>query len=635
MKTTDKPIDIMDDKNQDTDAPIQTPEKEALAQRVQMLLRGSYEAKDQMDLMNKWAKFDDYKHGIQNVPSSPEQPGSTTNIIIQTIESQISDLTDKPLAIEAKGREPGDHMFSDDCQHMLEFVMDKNQFPVKLDISEHDRLELGTTIVKVYFDSEALDKKGLPSFEIISPANFFPDPKWTASHLLQEGEFQIHAVPRALSWIRRKWPKLGKYVKRQVSFPYDPALQIEATKTDEVSPITSQKAMVVECYLKDDNGELYSLTVANNILLEDSREVLKGKKLQRRNMFPFVAIPCYAQRGTGWGQGDVEILIPTQDLINEMDDQIRMAARMMGNPQIAYGMNIGKGFNDRKWTNAAGLRVPMRDVSAFKVIEPVPVSRDVVQRREKAFEEANIISGRPDVNRGEAPGQITAASAIMALQQAGQKTVVHKARMWKEGWKQVLGLLYDEMVDNWDEPFWIRIDGHKTDYQFMDPSQLQNVPIMAPNLSPSENESSIKPLMNEPQPIMDENKQPMMHPPMPMMGQDAPMMDELGNPMYHPPQPMMMPPKPMTRTAEFDLELAIGDGLPSDKSFIYQTLIDLSKVAINGQPVISWQELRDYLRDQVGIPLMDDDKVAPPPMPGQPSLPGQTPQLQLMQGGAH
>lgn len=603
MKRTDKPIDILDENNQSTAALIQSPEKDALAQRVQELLRSSYDAKEQMDLMNKWAKFDDYKHSIQNVPQSPEQPGSTTNIIHPIIESEISDLTDKPLAIEAMGREPGDHMYADDVQHMLEFIVDKNQFPVKLDVSEHDRLELGTTIIKVYYDAEALDRKGLPSFEIVSPANFFPDPKWTAAHLLQEGEFQIHAVPRSLSWFRRKFPKLGKYVKRQISFPYDPTLDIPTTRTDEVSPITSGKAMAVECYLKDEQGETYCLTVANNILLEDSREVLKGKRLQRRNLFPFVAIPCYGQRGTGWGQGDIELLINTQDLINELDDQIRMAARAMGNPQIAIGMNAGKGFNERKWTNAAGLRIPLRDVAAFRVIPPVPVSADVVNRREKGFEEANIISGRPDVNRGESPGQgITAASAIIALQQAGQKVVVHKAKMWKEGWARVLELLYDEMVTNWDEPMWIRINGDKPDFKFVDPSQLQNTQVMVPNLNPQDGEDSIKPLMDDPEPMLDENQQPVM--------------DEMQ-------QPMMHSPKPMTRTAEFDLKLAIGDGLPSDKAFIYQTLIDLCKVVINGMPVISWKEIRTYLRDQVGIPLDDDDQVQPPQFP-----------MQLPQGGA-
>lgn len=603
----DKPQDIMDSNNIETDIPKQTEAQTRLAERVQTLLRGSFDAKEQMDLMNNWAMYDDYKHGRQNAPQSPEHPGSVTNIIHPIIEGQISDLTDKPFSTIAEGREPGDHLYSDDVQHAMDFVLEKNQFPVKLDISEHDRTELGTTIIKVYYDSDALDGKGLPSFEIISPPNFFPDPKWTASYLLQDGEFNAHAVPRPLSFIRRKYPKWGKYVVRETTFPFDPSLDIPTVNTDEVEVDVSQKALLIEAYLKDANGELYSVTVANHIVLEDSREVLKGqtdsegkpKKLQRRNQFPFVAIPCYIQRGTGWGQGDVELLIPTQDLINDLDDQIRMNARMMGNPQIVVGQGAGKGFDNRKWTNKAGLRIPMRDSNAWSIVPAVPVSSDVPNRREKAFEEANIISGRPDVNRGEAPGQVTAAAAILALQQAGQKTVLHKAKMWKQGWSLVLGLLYDEMIDNWDEPMWVRINGNELDYKFIDPTKLRQAPVMVPNLTGEGD--YLKPLMDT----------------VPMMQGEQPMVDEMGTP--------MMQMEPMTRNAEFDLSLNIGDGLPSDKTFIYQTMVEMSNKMIEGKPVVTWQEFRDYLRDQVGMQLGNDESVMAPMQPGMPQLPGGAP----------
>lgn len=607
-KVDDKPIDTIDDKNTETNEAPQTEEQKALARRVQDLFKGSYEAKDQIDLMERWATYDEYKHNHQNPKQNEEHPGSVTNIIHPIIEGQISDLTDKPFSTVAEGREPGDDMFAEDVQNAMDFVLDRNQFSVKLDISEHDRLELGTTIIKTYFDSEALGGKGLPTFEIVSPANFFPDPKWTAAHLLQEGEFVIHAVPRPLSWIRAKFPKLGKFVKREITCPYDPDLDTQNFKTDEVSPVTSEKALLIECYMRDANGEVYCVHVANHIVLEESREVLKDKKLQRRDMFPFVAIPCYTQRGTGWGQGDVELLIPTQDLINDLDDQIRMNARLMGNPQIVVGRGAGKGFDMRKWTNKPGLRIPMVDSNAFNVIQGVPVSRDVPQRREKAFEEANIISGRPDVSRGEAPGGITAASAIMALQQAGQKTTLHKAKMWKVGWKNVLELLYDDAIENWDEPMWVRINGDKPDYKFIDPTSLKKAPIMVPNMNPLEGEDNIKQLTDT----------------VPVMDGEIPLMDDMGSP--------IMQTIEMTREAEFDLSLNIGDGFPSDKKFQYQMMIENSKVIIEGRPVISWQEYRDFLRNDIGMQLGTDQSMTPPMPPVAPPMPVQPP-LQMIPGG--
>lgn len=631
MKTTEKPIDITDIKNESADKFEQSPEKLALALRIQTLFKGAYEAKDQMNLMETWAKCDDYVHSIQNEPQTEEDPGMVTNIIKSAIDGQLSDIMDKPFNTSALGREPGDHMFAEDVQNAMDFVLDKNLFKTKLNLSEHDRLELGTSVIKTFTDKEALNKRGLPTFEVVSPANFFPDPKWSASYLLQDCEFIIHAVPKPLSWIRRNF-KDGKHVKRSVTWIYDPTLDIDTTKTDEVSVATSQKALLIECYMKDENGDIFCVHVANNIILEDSREKgIVGTKLQRRNLFPFEVIICYPLRGTGWGMGDVEYLMPTQDLINDLDDQIIMSSRLMGNPQMAVILSrAGKGFDARKWTNAPGLRVPFREPGAFEVIPGIPVSRDVVDRREKAFQEADIVSGRSDVNRGETPGAVTAASAIRALQEAGQKTVVHKAEMMKQGWSNVLHLLYDEMITNWDEGMWIRINGDKPDFTFFDPTQLKQAPVMIPNMSPNEGEDSLKQLMGDPQPMMGPDNQPMMHPPQPMLDdQGIPQLDETG-PMYHPPQPMMAPPQPMTREAEFDLKLNLGNGLPTDKAFIYQSILELAKLSINGQPVISWQEIRNYLRSEVGLPLDSDDAVmeqsmlqnAPPMDPNLPMIKG-------------
>ena len=230
------------------------------------------------------------------------------------------------------------------------------------------------------------------------------------------------------------------------------------------------------------------------------------------------------------------------------------------------------------------------------------ISSDVPMRREKAFEEANIISGRPDVSRGEAPGSITAAAAIAALQQAGQKAVIHKAKQWKGGWSEVLHLLKDEMMA-WDEPMWMRVGGEKPDYKFIDPSVLRNVPVMAPNLNPAEGEEAIKPLMDT----------------QPVMNGDQPVMDDYGQP--------AMQTVPITREAEFDLTINIGDGFPSDKVFQYQMMVENAKLIIEGKPVISWAEYRAFIKDSLGLKLGDDMSIQPP-MP-----PGMAPGMPMAQGG--
>ena len=571
--------------NPEQDAAPQSSEERDEALRVQQMFRDAWDAKQQLNLNQIWRKCDDYKHNRQNPKQSEEHPGSVTNVIHRIIESQIADLVDKPYSSSAKGWEPGDDMFAEQAQNMIDFVLYRNLFKEKVNLSEHDRLELGSTIIKVWFDADEMDGKGLPVFESISPANFFPDPKATTPHTLQKAEFIIHATPRPLSWFKKTF-KRGHYVQREVAIPYNPQQTFTDDETDEVHPSTSQKALLIECYLRDEDGNVYCLHVANDILLEDSRDKLKGERLQRRNLYPFQMINCYPRRGTIWGMGDVELLIPTQDLINELDDQIRMTARVAGNPQITVGIGAGKGFDFRKWTNKPGLRIPMRDQTAWQIVPPQNVSNDVVNRREKAFQEADLIAGTPDVNRGEKPGQVTAAAAIMALQQAGQKTVVHKNEMFKVGWSQVLEMLFDEIITHWDEEMWVRIEGDKPDWKFVDPMAMRNIPKMIPNALHGviEGEDSLKQLTDD---------------------------EGLG----------------MTRDAMYDFQLNMGNGFPNDRSFMLQMLTDFTKVQFPDGSAITRTELRRFLRDQVGLDLDDEQQMMggqPPidPMTGMPMAPG-------------
>jgi len=62
----------------------------------------SYDYKDQLGLLDNWTDFDDYFFGRVNEPSSSEEPGSETNIILPNVESMVSDIVDQPLDVLLK-----------------------------------------------------------------------------------------------------------------------------------------------------------------------------------------------------------------------------------------------------------------------------------------------------------------------------------------------------------------------------------------------------------------------------------------------------------------------------------------------------------------------------------------------------
>lgn len=545
---------------------VQSKEDQQTALYVQSLLRASWDAKNAQQVNELHRKCDRYKQGKQNPRQGEDHPGSVTNIIHPTIESQISDLVASPYSVTAKGWERSDDLYATQAQNLLEFVLYRNQFKTKLNTAEHDRLELGLSIFKTWFDPDAFDGNGLPSFDVVSPANFFPDPKITQAEKIQEAEFIIHAVPRPLSWIRANFPERGKYVQRETTVPYNPTDTFQFAGADETSEVGSQKALLIECYMRDEEGKLYCVHVANDILLDDTRK--KETIVQRNDKYPFVVIPCYLRRGSIWGMGDVELLIPTQDIINELDDMIRMNARASGNPQIVVGKGAGERFDPRKWTTKAGLRIPMKDHNAWSIVPPQNISSDIPIRREKAFQEADLVSLRPEVSRGERPTGITAAAAIQSLQQMGQKSVIIKSVLLKEGLARMCELLLDDAMEYWDEEMWIRTLGDKPDWVQINPAEWKEIPIMVDDLVGA-------------QLGLDDVKV---------------LTDEDG--------------EPMAREARFDLQFSLGNGFPVDKSFILQMLIDMAGIQFPEGRLVKYNELREFLKNEVGLPLEDDSAAA-------------------------
>lgn len=71
--------------------------------------------------------------------------------------------------------------------------------------------------------------------------------------------------------------------------------------------------------------------------------------------------------------------------------------------------------------------------------------------------------------------------------------------------------------------------------------------------------------------------------------------------------------------------------MPNDKAFIYQSLLDLSGLHYPEGPVIRYQELRQYLRNHLGLPLdTDDDPAQEPPQP--PQMPMEQPMEEMPPG---
>ena len=601
--------------------------------------KAAYLAAQQLGLHRKWGLFDDYWRSEQNPPENEDDPASVTNVIHPVIESQIADLVDSPVDILVRGVEPSDEEWAKYAQFVCKWIWDTNKMEIKQDQFERHRLKYGTGIWKVYFDPFGNRGLGKIVIDVVGPEKLYFDPKVTSPFEIQKGDFCIQVSDVSLRYLMRRFGKRAKYVRPRKQSSLNTRIHAGESLRDATGSINNSVTLM-EYWSKDEEDRLRVVYKADDVILWDSswtveKQRKNGKQFSepsegfyKHGLYPFVVVPCYLRDGQVWGMGDVELLKPIQDMINDFDDQIRMNARLMGNIQIVVG--LASGINPMKWTNKTGLRIPARDPGAWQIVQPAAMPAYIQDRRELGKREAEIISGRTDVVEGRKPAGIKAASAIIALQEAGNRRINHKKLMTQTGLTQVMEIAFEHFREHFTEEVAIRIagePGQPDQFAFMSGRTFDEVPKLVPDTSSPMNEVGEHPLT---QLLKIEY-------------------DEEGNVVLEEPQ---------TKVASFDFNISIGAGLPRNKSFLYQAAIELHR-----EQIMTTEETRHFLKQMIEWPMIDpfnpvgtfsqlrpelgeDGHPLVPPQPMQPTgAPGmtQTPQgmnpniisaLSSMLGGA-
>lgn len=429
--------------------------EEHLAHTIDDQYQEAYLAKERLGLHSDWITYEDYYHGDQNPAEDVHDPASVTNIAGPIIDGMVADLVLSPIEILLQGWTTHDDAPAKRAQQALDWIWKRNKMHYRRDEFEYDREKFGTGIWKIRFDAD-LAALGMPIIESVSPFNFFPDPTIRDHRSLELGYYIIHAVPRSIRYLKRVYGSKANALKPGLrsGFSVDsPQLSaggaLGSTETNQV--------LLLERWTIEDgsNGHYLRRVVTvygQPIILYDSDEEDEDRRAGYTSLyrFPFVVVPCYRRRGSLWGHGDVERMVPTQDLINDLDDQIRLNARLMGNLQVVVGTQSG--INPYLWTNEPGLKIPARIADDWQPVQPQGLPPYIEQRRNFALTyESEFISGRSDVAEGRRPGSLRAASAILALQEAASKRINHKRRNTQWGLEEAMQIVLNYVTEFWTD----------------------------------------------------------------------------------------------------------------------------------------------------------------------------------------
>jgi len=435
----------------------------ALAEKYRKFYLDAWQDKARRGLMERFALYEAYWEGDVNLPESENDPGSCTNIVHANIEGQVSLLLEQSIGIMPVPVTPDDAPFARTVQKVLEFVKDKNRLPRKLDLHERRREKYGTGIFRVSFDPDALGGAGLPVIEACNPKYIYVDPGITDVYRTEEAAFIIETVCKTIHWAREQY---GDAVADAIVPGYRPQFEGEDAGDE------TYLHMLV--WTKE-GGKLRLVEMTGcGLILSDS---FRGGRedFYPGGRYPYFFTPLYYREGSIWGKGDVELLIPVQDLINDLDDQIRINARLTGNPQRL--IETGSGIDLDALTNEAGLNIPTTSVTAVKNLEAPPLPAYILQRRDTALRyESQRITRFSDQMTGAKQAGVTTAAEATVLQQGGQMSIQHKKLLLQETLSEVFAYCLEMIRAYWTEEVAVRVSEKADEFIFFRGSDLRAIP---------------------------------------------------------------------------------------------------------------------------------------------------------------
>ena len=433
-----------------------TEKEKKLVEWVYSKFKQAYVAK--APLMDEWKKYMSAYKGTyfknQNLPDY--KSNEISNHVFSTIETIRPVMTDNNPKFLAVPNTPTGMEFSADVQTALDYEWDREKMPLKLPAQLIPMLVYGNAVWFVQWDGKD-GEYGNISIKPIDPFNIFPDP---LAESIDNSEYLVYATYRNANQIKQQFPEKASAIEGSRITMSELVAERDNNDTQDANQVlilemwcrdwtTMDETVEGGKKLKYPKGRVITCLPELGILLSDKKNPYKDGK------FPFILMKNYDIPFEFWGVGEVEQIMSPQLYISELTNQIIDNAKNTANMQWIIDKNSGIGQG--KLTNRPGLVI--RKTPGSEVRRDTPPQMPVYVREQIEILKKDIqdISGVFDSLKGEQQGSITAASAILALQEASQARIRLKIKLMENSLSELSQMVYSRMQQFWKLDRWVRV----------------------------------------------------------------------------------------------------------------------------------------------------------------------------------
>ena len=433
-----------------------TEKERKLVEWVYSKFKQAYVAK--APLMDKWKEYMSAYKGtyFQNKNLPDYKSNEISNHVFSTIETIRPIMTDNNPKFLAVPSTPAGMEFSADVQTALDYEWDREKMGLKLPAQLIPMLVYGNAVWFVQWDGKD-GEYGNISIKPVDPFNIFPDP---LAESIDNSEFLVYATYRNANQIKQQFPEKASAIEGSRITMSELVAERDNNDTQDANQVlilemwcrdwtTMDETIEGKKQLKYPKGRVITCLPELGILLSDKKNPYKDGK------FPFVLMKNYDIPFEFWGVGEVEQIMSPQHYVNELTNQIIDNAKNTANMQWIIDKNSGIGQG--KLTNRPGLVIRKTPGSEVRRDTPPAMPNYVREQIEVLKKDIQDISGVFDSLKGEQQGSVTAASAILALQEASQARIRLKIKLMEASLSELAQIVYSRMQQFWKLDRWVRV----------------------------------------------------------------------------------------------------------------------------------------------------------------------------------
>jgi len=514
-----------------------------------------------------------------------DAPNSFIPVSAPIINGQIASMIDQNIATKVKGIGPADQHFAASGQKICELFLRHNKIKQKLKSIIGRYLKFGTGWIAIEWDAEAIDGFGIPVVRNPQTTKILIDGNIKDTLDYQKARYLIEEVGyQSIMWAREEFgDEIANHLMLNTS---EPDFDAEVLDDEQFSFL----------YIKvwHRNNEYGNLQLLE---MDDTGFVLRESDPKSPfyeyvdNQYPYYPIGLYQAEGEFHRFGDGKLLFFIQDTINKLYDEIITACKFTAQSRTFVDPNGQMDPDD--FDNNPNHPIPCMNPRENIFVASSGTLNPVVERLvANLMNEARRAIRFSDLMTGNSPGEsITATQAGIQTNQ-GNTGISDKKGDVSEGLKFIITYAINLCIELWDGGHWFRVTEDSDDFEWIDGSQLANIPV----LIPSDDEFRDRWLENHPNSDISLVPKYMQYIPSNDITND---MDEI----------IAKANEPQTKKAIFDINVSIGEGMPSSPVALYNIMLSLASISLideeTGQPrpLITYAQFRKMMEDTLGIPF--------------------------------